>query len=283
MAPQARRDPAARGPEHPPSIRGHRGTAASPSLPRGAGRAYAQPRSAGSKDASKPSRTKYPQQEWGLGAVAEEPRFTPGTSGVSERGRHRAALPEGSGQCPGRSDAAKGQGGRSGGPSRLQTLRSSRDRSTEAIWQRLGLPPCPSAGSTRCHAQNLLTPSPVLQTRGPHPANTTSDSAGRPSAKPDPSYGPSRVTTDPQNCSPQPGGLGVGATHPSEGPPDPGLPISSGHWRQSPGHRPPSGHAPAAALGGAGRKIKIPLAERAPVLSALFFSSKDTKEFQRGA
>lgn len=53
--------------------------------------------------------------------------------------------------------------------------------------------------------------------------------------------------------------------------------------RPSPGHRPPSGHAPAATLGGAGRKIKISLAKRAPVLSALFFSSKDTKEFQRGA
>lgn len=55
-------------------------------------------------------------RHWGLGAVAEEPRFMPGTSGVPERGRHRAALPEGSGQCPGRGDAAKGQGGRSGGP-----------------------------------------------------------------------------------------------------------------------------------------------------------------------
>ena len=52
-----------------------------------------------------------------------------------------------------------------------------------------------------------------------------------------------------------------------------------GLQRETPARALPAGRTPAAAL----RKIKIPSAKQAPLFSALFFSSEDTKEFQHRA
>lgn len=229
------------------------------------------------------ARCRDPQQAWGLGAAAEEPRFTPGTSGARARPTP-SSLAGGHGAMPRERRRCRRAGGAFGGTvTPANAPRSSATAGTEAQKLSGGALACDPVPSPPRGAPAAMLKTSSLPARFCSPAalilpTPAAAAAGRPGAKPDPSYGPGGVTTDPQNCSPQPGGAqGRGC------PPDPGLLNSSGRQRQSPGHRPPSGHAPAAVLRGAGRKIKISLAKQAPVLSALFFSSKDTKEFKHGA
>lgn len=109
------------------------------------------------------------------------------------------------------------------------------------------------------------------------------EGAGPPRAKPDPSHSRSRARSShgpAKPASPSFGEFGDGASNPS---------TSSQHHHhlrfpaETPARALRTSHTPPAPLTGTGGKIEIPLAKQVPVLSTLFFSSEDTKEFKRRA
>lgn len=109
------------------------------------------------------------------------------------------------------------------------------------------------------------------------------EGAGPPRAKPGPSHRHSRARSGHEPAkpaSPNAGELGDGAFNPS---------ISSQHHHhlpfpaETPARALRTSHTPPAPLTGMGGKIEIPLAKQVPVLSTLFFSSEDTKEFKHRA
>lgn len=133
------------------------------------------------------------------------------------------------GNAQGEATLPRGRGDVQGdrGPSRLQTLRSSRDRSIEAIWQRLGLPPCPLCGEHPLPCPKPPRSQPGSANPRPSPCQHRQRLRRQTQRKARPELQPQRGNHRPTKLLPASWGVGVGAAHPSEGPPDPGLPISS--------------------------------------------------------